>query len=424
MNRRTIIATGAASLAALIIAGPSWADGKYDGVTLNLASQNDQFAPVLAALAPKFKEATGATVKVDILNYPDLATKTQADFVGHTKGYDIVTMDIVWSGQYATAGYTVDLTEWIKRDAAEIKVDDIYPSLMSALGGYNGKQVAFPFAGYANVLAYRKDLYAAAGLKPPATMEELVEDAIKLTDKSKKQYGFVANGAKGPAVAQDWMQYNAQIGGSILKDGKPALNSEANIKSLTVYNELFQKAAPPGAADYWWDGRETAFKTGIAANMETWSIGAAGYFDPAQSKVVDSAAIELAPPGKGLPKKYGIGGWGLAINADIDDKKKEAAWAFIKWVTSPAVAKETNLGGLSSFIRKSQTHDPDVAKKYPFIDVIDETFEHGDGEYRPRIPQYPQIQDILGNAVNAVLVGNADPKKALDEAQAEAAKLF
>ena len=48
---------------------------------------------------------------------------------------------------------------------------------MSSLGGYKGKQVAFPFAGYANVLAYRKDLYEAAGLKPPATMEDLVADA-------------------------------------------------------------------------------------------------------------------------------------------------------------------------------------------------------------------------------------------------------
>ncbi len=90
----------------------------------------------------------------------------------------------------------------------------------------------------------------------------------------------------------------------------------------------------------------------------------------------------------------------------------------------PGGGEGDHLGGLSSFIRKSQTHDPDVVKKYPFINVIDETFEHGDGEYRPRIPQYPQIQDILGEAVNAVLVGSVDPKKALDNAQAQAEKLF
>jgi multiple sugar transport system substrate-binding protein len=56
--------------------------------------------------------------------------------------------------------------------------------------------------------------------------------------------------------------------------------------------------------------------------------------------------------------------------------------------------------------------------------VIDASFTNGDGDFRPRIPQYPQIQDILGTAINAVLVGDADPQMALDDAQAKAAKLF
>jgi multiple sugar transport system substrate-binding protein len=400
-------------------------DKPYEGMTLTIASQNDQFAAVMADLAPQFTEKTGATVKVDILSYPELLTKVTSDYVGHTKGYDIATTDIVWAGQFAESKWTVDLTDWIKRDAAEINVDDIYPVLMQALGNYNGKQVAFPFAGYAAVLAYRTDLYKAAGLEPPKTMEELVAGAMKLTDPSKPIYGFVANGQKGPAVAQDWMQYNAQMGGSILgADGKPALNSNANVKSLTVYKELFDKAAPPGAADYDWGGREESFRQGLVANMQTWSIGAAGYNDPKQSKVVGNAGIILAPPGEGLPKKYGVGGWGLAINADIDAKKQEAAWAFIKWITSPAVHKEMNMNGAGSYLRISETHDADLLAKYPFLPVLDETFKNGDGDYRPRIPQYPQIQDILGTAVNAVLVGNIEPKKALDDAQAEAAKLF
>ena len=149
-------------------ARPVRQDKPYDGMTLNLASQNDQFAAVMADLAPQFTEETGITVKVDILSYPELLTKVTSDFIGDTKGYDIATMDIVWAGQFAESGWTVDLTDWIKRDAAEINVDDIYPVLMQALGNYNGKQVAFPFAGYANVLAYRTDLYEAAGLEAAA----------------------------------------------------------------------------------------------------------------------------------------------------------------------------------------------------------------------------------------------------------------
>jgi len=424
MRQRTIWAiVTALSLAAILPARA--AEKPYDGMTLTLASQNDQFGTVMADLAPKFKDETGITVKVDIMSYPELLTKTTTDFVGHTKGYDLLTMDNVWSGQFAESGYTVDLTEWIKRDAAEIKLKDIYPVLMQSLGGYKGKQVAFPFAGYANVLAYRTDLFKAAGLKAPQTMEEMVADALKLTDPAKKQYGFVANGQKGPAVAQDWMQYNAEMGGSILgKDGKPALNSPANIKSLTVYKELFDKAAPPGAADYDWGGREEAFRQGVAAQMQTWSVGAANYGNPDQSKVVGKFDITVSPPGKGLPKKYGVGGWGMAINADIDQKRKEAAWLWIKWLTSPAIHKDFNLRGAGSYLRISETHDAELKAKFPFVTVIDEVFAHGDGEYRPRIPQYPQIQDLLGTAVNAVLIGNTDPKKALDGAQAEAQKLF
>ena len=164
---------------ALAAIGPARAAEKpYDGMTLTLASQNDQFGTVMADLAPKFKDETGITVKVDIMSYPELLTKVTADFVGHTKGYDLMTMDNVWSGQFAESGYSVDLTDWIKRDAAEIKVKDIYPVLMESLGGYKGKQVAFPFAGYANVLAYRTDLFKAAGLKAPQTMEEMVAFAF------------------------------------------------------------------------------------------------------------------------------------------------------------------------------------------------------------------------------------------------------
>jgi multiple sugar transport system substrate-binding protein len=426
MSTASLLKLGVAGLVYVSIAGAALAaDKPLAGITLNLASQNDQFAPVIAKLAPKFEEETGATVKVDILDYGSLLTKTQADFIGHTKNYDLVTMDIVWAGQYADNKYTVDLTDWIKRDADEMKLDDIYPSTIKYIGQYDGKQVAFPFAGYAALLAYRKDLLDAAGLKVPETAEEFVETAIKLTNPDKKQYGFVANGQKGPAVAQDWLQYNAQLGGSVLDaSGKPAINSEANINSLKVYKELFDKAAPPGAVDYDWGGREESFRQGLVAMMETWSVGAPGYYDPSMSKIVDSVAITTTPGAKGLPVKYGLGGWGMGINADIDPAQQEAAWKFIKWLTSPEIQKEFNMEGAGSYIRKSTLADPDLNKKFPYLPVIAKSFENADGDYRPRIPQYPEIQDLLGTAVNAVLVGGVEPKAALDEVQEKAVKLF
>jgi multiple sugar transport system substrate-binding protein len=248
---------------------------------------------------------------------------------------------------------------------------------------------------------------------------------LKLTDKGKRVYGFVANGQKGPAVAQDWMQYNRQFGGSILdKDGKPALNSPANIASVIAYKKLFDEAAPPGAADYDWGGREESFRQGLVANMQTWSIGAADYDNPKVSKIAGKAGIVLTPSAQGQPQEYGIGGWALGVNKDIDPKKQEAAWAFIKWVTSPAVHKELNLHGAGSYLRKSEMTDPELLAKYPFLPVIATSFEHGDGDFRPRIPQYPELQDLIGGAINAVLVGQADPKTAMDDIQVKAEALF
>jgi multiple sugar transport system substrate-binding protein len=416
----------AAALMLVASAGGAVAQGqRFEGVSLNLASQNDQFAGVLVKLVPRAKEDLGLDVRVDILSYPELLTKITADFVGNTQGYDLVTMDIVWAGQFAEAQHSVDLKPLIERDRAELDLGDIYPVLFHALGQYEGRQVAYPFAGYANVLAYRTDLYEQAGLQPPKTMGELVASAKKLTDRSKNQYGWVANGQKGPAVAQDWMQYNAQLGGSILgRDGKPDLNSAANVESLRVYKTLFDEAAPPGAVEFDWGGREESFRQGLVATMQTWSVGAAGYSDPAQSKVVGRNGIVLAPVKQGMEPTYGVGGWGLAINADIEQKQQDAAWAYIKWVTSPKVQKEFNLAGASSYIRKSTLSDPELVAKYPYLPVIAESFENGNGEYRPRIPQYPEIQDILGDAVNAVLAGGKDPKAALDEAQIKAKALF
>jgi multiple sugar transport system substrate-binding protein len=214
-------------------------------MTLTMACMNDPYATVLARLAPRYQERTGVRVNVDILSYRELLSRITADFVGRTRNYDLCTMDIVWAGQFAGAGHTVELSPLIERDRAEIAPDDIYEAALQGIGNFRGRQIAFPFAAYVNVLAYRRDVYDRAGIRPPETMAELVANAERLTGPPGNLYGWAANGRRGPPVAQDWMTYNAQVGGSILgADNRPAINSAPNVRSLTVYRDLFRKAAP------------------------------------------------------------------------------------------------------------------------------------------------------------------------------------
>jgi multiple sugar transport system substrate-binding protein len=387
----------------------------FAGTELVLASMTDQYITAFRYLIPKFEEETGIKITMDELGYVDLYQKLTADFVGHTANYDLMTVDIVWSGEYAANGYTLPLDEFMERDKDELQLDDIMPVAWT-LGEWEGQHWAYPLAGYANVLNYRKDVLEEAGIEPPKTQEELLDAAQKLTKADQEFYGIALLGAKGSAVAQDYMAWVQQHGGSILdENGKPALNTPENVEILEFFGTLFEYA-PPGATDYWWDQRETAFRSGNVAMMEGWSIARAGYENPEISTIVGNVDITVAPVSEGMEPKYGFGGWGIGINADSENA--EAAWEFIKWVASPEIQKEW-IRHDGAPIRRSTLEDPELVAEYPWFPILLESFEKGDGDYRPRIPEYSIIQDALGSAVNAFLVGELTAQEALDQAQAQ-----
>ena len=387
----------------------------FAGTELVLASMTDQYVSAFRHLIPMFEEETGIKVTMDELGYVDLYQKLTADFVADTGNYDLMTVDIVWSGEYAANGYTLPLDDFMARDEAELALDDIMP-VSWTLGEYEGKHWAYPLAGYANVLNYRKDILEEAGIEPPTTQEELLAAAQALTDADNDFYGMALLGARGSAVAQDYMAWVQQHGGTILDaEGNPALNTPENVAILEFFGELFDYA-PPGSTDYWWDQRETAFRTGNVALMEGWSIARAGYEDPEISNVVGNVDITFAPVAEGMEPKYGFGGWGIGINASSDNP--DAAWEFIKWLTSPEIQKEW-IRNDGAPIRRSTLEDPELNAEYPWFPLLLEAFEKGDGDYRPRIPTYSIIQDALGTAANSYLVGELSAQEALDAAQAQ-----
>ncbi len=416
--QQTVVVPQVQTQVVQVTAAPSVAK-PYDGVELTLASMTDQYVQAFRYLLPRFAQQTGIVITMDELGYTDLRQKLVADFVAHTAQYDLVTTDIVWSGEFAANKNTVDLTDLIAKDSAELQLNDILP-VMWTEGEYQGRQFAFPLGGYANVLNYRKDLFDAAGIKPPTTQEEMLAAAQKLTDASKGIYGIALLGA-GSAGAQDFMAFVQQHGGTILDEtGKAQVNTPDNVKTLDFFGSLF-KYAPAGNADYWWDQRETAFRQGTVAMMEGWSISRNDYEDPNMSQVVGKVDITKAPVAQGMQPKYGFGGWGIAINADSAKQKQEAAWLFIKWLASPDVQKEWVLHR-GPPLRTSTMQDPAIVKALPWMPTLLESFTKGDGNYRPRIPQYGIIEDALGTYVNSFLVGKDTAQSALDKAQAQIEK--
>ena len=380
-----------------------------------MAVMNDPFAGELRRLANEWAEANDVDFQVDIVGYGDLATRVRSDFVGGTANFDLFTMDIVWTGEFAEAGYTVDLAPLIERDRQDLDLDDIYDVAWTQ-GEWKGTQVAYPFAGYVNLLNYRTDVLESSGLSAPTTLEELESNALRIGN-SGSVAGWVANGQQGPASAQDWMAYAFQSGGEVLNsEGVPVIDSEVNIRALELYKRLFDNSAPLGATEFDWGQRETSFTQGQAAMVQTWSVSRASYEDSSISNVAGNVGTVPPPMAAGLEPRYAFGGWGLAINAD--SAAAEAAWEFIKWITSRESMKEMNKNGAGIYIRKSTVEDAELLERYPFLSVVGEALEKGDGDARPRVPQYSEIENAIGIAVSKVLTQGVSPEEALKEAQA------
>jgi multiple sugar transport system substrate-binding protein len=165
-------------------------------------------------------------IKIDLQDIPqdEFADKLLTQVAGGTAP-DAAFMDMSAVADFASRNALVDLTDYTAASAA-VKADDYVDAWRDA-ATYQGKLYGLPFDGETTGLFYRTDLFQAAGIAgPPKTWQEFEEAAKKLTDKDKKQYGFILF---APESAYYWYPWLWQTGGRLLsEDGKQiAFNDDA-----------------------------------------------------------------------------------------------------------------------------------------------------------------------------------------------------
>ncbi len=287
----------AAAVLALMASTAGASAKSLDGVTLTIASMNDGFSKVL--------DRAGAEVQGGDRRRPQgskswiMATLLDQDHGGlyrRHKGLRPRHHGYRLGRRYAENKYSLDLTDWVKARRRELDLDDIYPVALESLGQYQGRYVAYTFAPMPNVLAYRKDVLEAAGPQVPATMEELGGQRQKVNDPAKKLFGFVANGQKGPAVAQDWMHTTTSSAArSSTRTASGAELRGQHQEPGRLQGALHRGPHRPCAIEYDWGGREESFRQGHGRLHADWSVGAAAYSDPKVSNIVGKVGIAVAP---------------------------------------------------------------------------------------------------------------------------------
>jgi multiple sugar transport system substrate-binding protein len=410
------ILAGSAALTMLLATsamagGHGWslkeAAAPYAGTTVDVVFLLRPGYEAIEAMLPTFEEETGININIIKHPYENALGEQVRDFVA-SGNLDIALIDLVWIGNFVENEWIVPIDQ-IKTDYPEIidpalDMDDFFPLVLNAFGGWNDTLYGLPFDNYSGLMFYNKRMLADAGFdSPPATWTELKDVYGPALTKDGK-YAYALQSKRNETQSADsFARVLWPFGGSFLDaDFRSNLNSEGSQAGLKFRQELMQYM-PDGIVAY--DHAETvnAFSQGDVAIITEWSAFYSTVVDPSTSKVAADVGIAPEPMGP-AGRKPALGGFSLAVAEQADDSEKAAAWLFIQWATSKANAGEyLERGGVPA--RQSAYVDPALAETYTFIPALVESWQEGVPEFRPRFAEWPEITEIVQEWGTKIMLG-------------------
>jgi ABC-type glycerol-3-phosphate transport system substrate-binding protein len=328
-------------------------------------------------------------------------------------GPDVSQIDQFWSSELADSGALLPIEDFLANDR-EFARDDIWDKAWET-ATYSGTVWSMPFALSNIVLYYNRDLFAQAGLdpdQPPANWDELRAAAKKLTidangDGTPEQWGLTFPLKANEGNVYYWLAFLWQNGGALLgEDGQTLrFNEPAGVEALQFWLDLAKtdKSLPLSPP-------ENGFETGQVAMTLVSSARLA-----AMLKAVGPDTLGVAPLPAQKQAATGVGGANLAILSG--SRHPQAAWEFIRWMTSP----ETNLRWSKATgylpLRQSVIDAADYQaylQETPQAQVILDQLPAA--VVRPNVPAYTPLSREIGLAIEDALFKDVPASAALDAA--------
>jgi ABC-type glycerol-3-phosphate transport system substrate-binding protein len=216
----------------------------------NQGTSLDNDKQVLTPVLQKFTQETGIKVNLEVIGWNDLQTRIQTAITSG-QAPDVVNIGNTW----AASLQATDAFLPFDGDAMNaIGGKDKFVPTALATGGKEGTDpTSVPLYGLAYGLYYNKAMFAAAGLQPPKTWEEMVTDAKKLTNPAKNQWGMaLAAGSYTENVHFAFINAAQNKADWFNGDGKPTFTGDGNVQGVLRYLDLMQKdkVANPSNAQY------------------------------------------------------------------------------------------------------------------------------------------------------------------------------
>jgi multiple sugar transport system substrate-binding protein len=308
--------------------------------------------------------------------------------------YDVISMDVIWAGEFAAAGYLQPVDELLAANGW--KATDFNAGSMAS-GKYKGKNYVLPYFPDLGFLFYRSDIVSADDAQKIESGNYTWDDLLELAKKYKGQggtkYGHVYQSGQYEGLVCNLNEFTGS--GSDVKGG------------LEMMSKFTQSDATPNDILVYTEGEtHNAFLNGESVFARNWpymnGMAASGEY------TVKGDQVGFAP----LPTGGTVGGWILGINANT--KNKAGAEEFLAFIAGPEGQKINATVGsyLPGF--NALLEDSDVLAKNALLTNKGFSNALANTIARPVVPNYSEVSDQIQIKAHEYLSGNGQLDAAAD----------
>jgi multiple sugar transport system substrate-binding protein len=361
-------------------------------------------------------EHPNVTIELEGLPYDDQREKTLIA-VGAGAGPDVVMVDCIWLGEFASNDIIIDLTD---RIAAVPGLKDSYIGTFQESMTWNGRDYGLWTWTDVRMLAYNKDMFRAAGLNPddpPESWEELREYARALNQPDAGTWGYAFPAFSTDHTADRWYPFLWANGGEILTDDltEAAFNSRAGVEALQLLVDLMNEdeVSPRDLLGI----PEGDVSQGFVAGAYAMAVKCGNFLSDFPDLSVEEYREKIGQAPLPIPQggqiATGSGGWLVAITRDSE--VPDLAFEFLQTVVDsdnmiPFYEKNSALPTKTAEMELVDS----FAEVFPYFDVVQQVLPNT--HFRPAIPEYQLISAEIVDAIQSALLLEATPQQALNVA--------
>ena len=345
--------------------------------------------------------------------------------------YDIVACDFPWFGEMAAAGRLLQLDDLIAQ--SNFDADDFHHDALASTR-YRGHQYGLPILMTVEMLVYRTDLLADAGISAPGTVTGVLDVARRLHNPGRGLYGLSWNGARGTPLGHSFIMIMGAFGRPVI-NLRPTLDGfdaewfdgeemrpmflSAQARETAEYLRELIAFSPPEVLKMSWYDRAAAFADGRTAMAYSHSLLAPLFELNEKSPAYRRTGYLPHPTGPAGRPIAPLGGYAVAIPANIAAERIPAVWTALQAITSAHAVRLYTMNGSLACARKSVSSESQVRALSPMLPAIEDMARRGILKMWPR-PPTPDISDIItiaGEEIHDALVGHKAVATALADAQ-------